>query len=144
MNDENKLFKEVTIFLVDDDDIDAMGVQRALKQLKILNPVIRAHDGQEALEMLRAPNKVPRPYMILLDINMPRMNGLEMLDVLRNDPLLASSVVFMLTTSQDDQDRVAAYQQHVAGYIVKRQAGDGFLRVMEMLDRYWRLVELPC
>ena len=144
MNDENKPYKQVSILLVDDDDVDAMGVKRALKQLKIANPVLRARDGIEALAMLRAPKGVERPFVILLDINMPRMNGLEMLDALREDPQLSSSVVFMLTTSQDDQDRVAAYAQHVAGYIVKRQAGDGFLRVIDMLDRYWRVVELPC
>jgi CheY-like chemotaxis protein len=143
MNDETRPYKEVSILLVDDDDVDAMGVLRALKRLKILNSVVRARDGVEALEMLRN-GSVQRPFVILLDINMPRMNGLEMLEAVRNDPLLSSSVVFMLTTSQDDQDRLNAYQQHVAGYIVKRHAGDGFLRVMEMLDRYWRVVELPC
>lgn len=143
MSDESKVYKEVSILLVDDDDVDAMGIQRALKQLKILNPIFRARHGQEALDMLRSEGAIPHPYVILLDINMPCMNGLEMLEILRADPVLSTAVVFMLTTSQDDQDRFAAYQQHVAGYIVKRQAGDGFLRVMEMLDRYWRVVELP-
>ena len=143
MNEKNGTHKEVTILLVDDDDIDAMGVQRALSQLKIANQIVRARDGIEALELLRTHGAVPRPCVILLDINMPRMNGIETLAALRSDSALASSVVFMLTTSQDDQDKLASYAQHVAGYIVKRQAGNGFLRVMEMLDNYWRIVELP-
>lgn len=133
----------VTILLVDDDDVDAMGVQRALQKLKILNPVVRARDGVEGLQKLREPNAVPRPYLILLDINMPRMNGIEMLTELRKDSALSDSVVFILTTSQDDEDKLRAYNQHVAGYIVKTRVGDGFMRVMEMLDHYWRVVELP-
>ena len=135
--------KAVTIFLVDDDDVDAMGVQRALQKLKILNPVVRARDGVEGLEKLRAGNAVPRPCLILLDINMPRMNGIEMLTELRKDAALSDSVVFILTTSEDDEDKLRAYDQHVAGYIVKKRVGDGFMRVMEMLDHYWRVVELP-
>jgi CheY-like chemotaxis protein len=71
------------------------------------------------------------------------MNGLEMLNVLRSDPNLSSTVVFMLTTSKIDEDKVAAYQQHVAGYIVKTQLEDCFIRVISMLDQYWRVVELP-
>ncbi len=135
--------KPVTILLVDDDDVDAMGVQRALQKLKIVNPLVRARDGLEALMLLRTPDAVQRPYLILLDLNMPRMNGIEMLIELRQDPALCSSVVFVLTTSQDDEDKFAAYNKNVAGYIVKKQVGDGFMRVMEMLDHYWRVVELP-
>lgn len=135
--------KPVTILLVDDDDVDAMGVQRALQKLKIVNPLVRARDGLEALELLRTADAVQRPYLILLDLNMPRMNGIEMLNELRQDPALCSSVVFVLTTSQDDQDKFAAYNKNVAGYIVKKHVGDGFMRVMEMLDHYWRVVELP-
>lgn len=135
--------KPVTILIVDDDDVDVLGIERALKKLKIINPIVRAHDGIEALQILRQPNGITRPYLILLDINMPRMNGLEMLAELRLDKTLSSAVVFVLTTSQDDQDKVLAYSKHVAGYIVKQHVGDGFMRVIEMLDRYWRLVELP-
>jgi CheY-like chemotaxis protein len=135
--------KEVTIFVVDDDDVDALGIERALKKLKILNPVVRARDGVEGLAMLRAGDQIQRPFIILLDINMPRMNGLEMLTELRNDPTLSSTVVFMLTTSKIDEDLTAAYKNHVAGYIVKNQVADCFMRVIEMLDHYWRVVELP-
>lgn len=143
MTTEKRPYSEVTILLVDDDDVDAMGVERALKRLKIANPVVRARDGVEGLELLRHESAVKRPYIVLLDINMPRMNGLEMLAELRADSQLSRAVVFVLTTSKSDEDKVAAYQQHIAGYIVKNQVGDGFLRVMEMLDHYWRVVELP-
>lgn len=143
MTTETRPYKEVTILLVDDDDVDVMGVQRALKKLKILNPIVRARDGIEGLELLRDPQAVKRPYIVLLDLNMPRMSGLEMLAELRKDSALSSAVVFVLTTSKADEDKVEAYQQHIAGYIIKSQVDDGFLRVMEMLDHYWRVVELP-
>lgn len=134
--------KPVSILLVDDDDIDVMGIQRAFTKLKILNPITRARDGAEALELLRE-GKLSKPYLILLDINMPRMNGLEMLDALRQDPQLSSSVVFILTTSRDDRDKLAAYEKHVAGYIVKQNAGADFLQLIGLLDHYWRIVEWP-
>lgn len=135
--------KAVSILLIDDDDVDAMGVKRALNKLKISNPIIRAKDGVQAIEMLEQSNTISGAYLILLDINMPRMNGFEFLDYLRGHPTLSGSVVFVLTTSDDDQDKMAAYQQHVAGYIVKKKVEDGFMQLIEMLDHYWRVVELP-
>lgn len=135
--------REVSILVVDDDDVDAMGIERALKKLKILNSIMRAHDGVEGLAMLREPDTVRKPYIVLLDINMPRMNGLEMLTELRKDPALSSTVVFMLTTSKIDEDKVRAYQNHVAGYIVKTQVEDCFIQLMMLLNQYWRVVELP-
>jgi CheY-like chemotaxis protein len=81
--------------------------------------------------------------LILLDINMPRMNGLELLTSLREDPKLSSCVVFILTTSQDVEDKLAAYALNVAGYIHKKRVDEGFMKVVDMLDHYWRIVELP-
>lgn len=143
MTYKQQSYKEVTILLIDDDDVDVMGVNRALKKLKILNPTIRAHDGVEGLAIIRDTNALSKPYIVLLDINMPRMDGLEMLSELRNDPLISNSIVFVLTTSKADEDKAKAYHQHIAGYIVKNQVAEGFVRVVEMLDSYWRLVELP-
>ncbi|WP_071872291.1 response regulator [Atopomonas hussainii] len=137
------LSKPVSILLVDDDDVDVMGIQRAFAKLKILNPIVRARDGLEALELLRGQGHIDHPYLILLDINMPRMNGIETLAALRADPQLANAVVFILTTSRDDQDKLAAYEKHVAGYIVKQNAGDDFLQLISLLDHYWRIVEWP-
>jgi CheY-like chemotaxis protein len=134
--------KPVNLLLVEDDDIDAMGVERALKRRRIVNPLFRARDGVEALEMLRS-GVVARPHMILLDLNMPRMGGLEFIAELRDDPHLTSAVVFVLTTSKSDEDLSAAYRSHVAGYIVKSEIGDNFGSLVQMLDAYWQIVELP-
>ena len=135
-------YREATLFIVDDDDIDAIALERALRKLRLLNTVIRARDGREALELLRA-GKVSSPYIILLDLNMPRMNGLEFLESLRTDPLLTYAVVFVLTTSKSDEDLVAAYRQHVAGYVFKQHMDRDFLEVVGLIEHYWRLVELP-
>ena len=135
-------YRDATILLVEDDDIDAAGIARALKKLNMPNPLIRAHNGREGLALLDDVNAVPHPYIILLDINMPCMNGLEMLAKLRQGSTLATSIVFMLTTSNAERDKSIAYGHQVAGYIVKQQE-DGFIRIIEMLDRYLHVVDLP-
>tara|TARA_R110001583_G_scaffold114361_3_gene264852 strand:- start:1047 stop:1475 length:429 start_codon:yes stop_codon:yes gene_type:complete len=139
---DNKNYKPASILLVEDDDIDAMSVKRAFNRMKIANPIVRAKDGLDALEILKNGG-VKQPYLILLDLNMPRMGGLELLDIIRNDPQLESNVIFVLTTSKDDEDKLAAYKHHVAGYIVKEKLDEGFEQLVKMLDHYWRLVELP-
>ena len=138
----NQHFKAVSLLIVDDDDIDATALKRALYKLKLLNPLYRAKDGVEALELLRA-GEIPAPYIILLDINMPRMNGIEFLEVLRADPDLTHSVVFIITTSKSDEDILAAYREHVAGYLLKQRMDSDFLQVVSLLDHYWRVIELP-
>lgn len=134
--------KEVTLFLIEDDDIDAMAVERSLQKQKIVNPIVRAYDGLQALEMLRA-GQVAKPCTILLDIQMPRMNGLEFLAELRADENLADTVVFILTTSKDEQDIISSYHHHVAGYFVKNEAGQNFINCINVLDSYWQVVHLP-
>lgn len=137
---------DVTFLIIEDDDIDVMALERAFQKLKIANPKIFARDGVEGLEYLRGEggkDKLKAPYIILLDLNMPRMTGLEFLEEIRSDPELERSVVFVLTTSNDDRDRVSAYQKHVAGYIVKSDPASGFMEAITMLDHYWRVVELP-
>lgn len=135
-------YKSASILLVDDDDVDAMSVKRAFTRMRIANPIIRAKDGIEALEILMAGD-ITDPYLILLDLNMPRMGGIEMLNHIRSNPKLETSVVFVLTTSKDDEDKLAAYKQHIAGYIVKERLDEGFEELVKMLDHYWKLVELP-
>lgn len=135
-------YKEVSLLIVDDDDIDAISLERALRKLRLLNTLFRARDGREALELLRS-GQVPAPYIILLDLNMPRMNGLEFLEALRTDPLLTHAVVFVLTTSKSDEDLVAAYRKHVAGYVFKQHMDRDFMEVMGLIEHYWRIVELP-
>ena len=136
-------YQQVTILLVDDDDVDYMAVQRAMRQLRLLNPLVRARDGIEALTILTSLDTIKGPYLILLDLNMPRMNGFEFLERIRSDPSLSSSVVFMLPTSSTDEDRMKAYSHHVAGYMVKTDMKDGFNNIFNMLEGYWRIVELP-
>ncbi|MDF1720053.1 MAG: response regulator [Minwuia sp.] len=136
----------MTFLLVEDDEVDVLAMQRSFRALKIANTLVVARNGLEALDLLRGENgaaPISRPYIVLLDLNMPQMNGIEFLDVVRQDPELNTMVVFVLTTSNDDQDRVAAYSRHVAGYIVKAQPEDTLPKAIEMLTHYWRIVELP-
>lgn len=138
--------RAVNLLVVEDDAVDLMAIQRGLKSMRIANPVTVARDGVEALECLRGLNgreKLPRPFLILLDLKMPRMDGLEFLAALRADPELSDSVVFVLTTSKYDEDVAAAYAKQIAGYIVKGTLADEFLRVVDLLEAYWRIVELP-
>ncbi len=138
--------RAVTILLVDDDAVDAMAVRRAFRELKIANPVIEAHDGIEALQRLRGENgyeKVPEPLLILLDLNMPCMGGIEFLEELRRDPLLSSALVFVMTTSAAEEDRRLAYQKNVAGYVLKNRLGQSFLEAIGMIEHYWQVIEFP-
>lgn len=135
-------YQQAVLFLVDDDDVDYMAVERAMQKMRLLNPLVRARDGQTAMDMLRS-GEVQGAFIILLDLNMPRMNGLEFLAALRADPHLSSSVVFVLTTSRSDEDKVAAYSFNVAGYLVKHNINEEFSNIINMLDGYWRIVELP-
>ena len=134
--------KEVTILLVEDDDVDAMTIERAFKKLRIGNTIVRACDGLEAFEILNDVG-IASPFIILLDLQMPRMNGLEFLEALRNDPKHASSIVFVLTTSKADEDMISSYKHNVAGYFLKNSAGDEFLDIVNVLDGYWKIVHFP-
>lgn len=135
----------VKLLLVEDDSLDVQAIRRALRKARVANPLHVARDGVEALEMLRGNGRpaLVRPYIILLDLNMPRMNGIEFLSELRDDESLRDSVVFVLTTSDDDQDIMQAYDNLIAGYMVKSKAGEDFIKLIGMLDHYWRIVELP-
>jgi CheY-like chemotaxis protein len=133
------------VMLIDDDEVDVMSVKRAFKQLNITNPLYVAGNGLEALAMLRGENglpAIPRPLIILLDLNMPRMNGIEFLEALRADPILGSLTVVVLTTSNQDRDKVDAFKLNVAGYIVKPVTPARFVEAMATLDKYWTLSEI--
>ena len=136
----------VNLLLVDDDDVDVQGLKRAFKKSRIANPITTARDGIEALEILRGHNghePLPKPHIIMLDLNMPRMNGIEFLAALRADERLKSAVVFMITTSKADEDRIRAYSHNVAGYIVKQDPANTFMQAVSLLEHYWNIVELP-
>lgn len=130
----------VTVLLVEDNLLDAEIIQRAFKQKKIANPIVHARDGAEALELLRDRKSVLEPFLILLDIHMPIMDGHEFLAELRSDPQLRHAVVFVLTSSDNEMDLYKSYQMNVAGYIVKNRAGEDFLRLSEFLQSYWLIV----
>ena len=138
--------KTVNILLVEDDEIDAEMVMRSLRKVRISNPITIARNGYEALNVLRGEDgyeRLPRPYLILLDIKMPRMDGLEFLQAIRQDADLLQSIVFVLTTSSHEADMRAAYESHVAGYFLKARSGEEFLDLPKMMKNYWRIVEFP-
>ena len=135
--------KQLNILVVDDDDVDVMNVQRAFKKGNIPNPLFVAGDGLQGLEVLRG-NAFPKTNrLVLLDLNMPRMNGIEFLRELRADPELKATTVVVLTTSNDTRDKVEAYNLNVAGYLTKPVTFGNFVDLMVTLNKYWMLVELP-
>jgi CheY-like chemotaxis protein len=142
----NDSFEPVTFLIVDDDDVSIMAIQRAMKKLKIINPVQIARDGIEALEVLSTAvgdsNQLP-PYVVTLDLNMPRMSGIEFLEHIRQDPLLNRMVVFVLTSSDSPADIVSAYDKNIAGYIVKESPTESFAEALSVISDYANLVVLP-
>lgn len=135
--------RTLNILLVEDDEVDVMNVQRSFKKNNISNPLYVAGNGVEALEMLRNGSVPTQNRLILLDINMPKMNGIEFLRALRADPVLRTSPVVVLTTSNDDKDRMESFQLNVAGYLLKPVTFSSFVDLMLALNKYWMLVEMP-
>ena len=137
--------RPLQILLVEDDDGDVKAIRRAFRNSRIINPIVRAADGVEALEILRGEHEsvVEEPFVVLVDLNMPRMNGHEFIAELRRDPKLTAITAFVLTTSGDRTDIERAYGHHVAGYIMKDRAGEDFIDLVSTLENYWKVVELP-
>jgi CheY-like chemotaxis protein len=135
--------KMLNVLLVEDDDVDVMNVRRAFKKNHIANPLWVAGNGLEALAVLRGGEMPRERRLILLDLNMPKMNGIEFLRELRADPELHGTPVVVLTTSDDERDRVEAYNLNVAGYILKPVTFVNFVEAMATLNKYWTLVEMP-
>jgi CheY-like chemotaxis protein len=138
----------INVLLVEDDEVDVMNVKRAFKKNNITNPLYVATNGLEALAMLRGSGEgtthIPSSRrLILLDLNMPRMGGIEFLHELRSDSQLKMTPVIVLTTSNQDKDRVEAYKLNVAGYILKPVTFSNFAEVMATLNKYWALCEMP-
>jgi len=130
------------VLLLEDDNVDAMTVKRAMKDLKVGNLLVRVINGEEALKYLQDSANV-KPCVILLDLNMPKMNGVEFLKIVKADPQLKAIPVVVLTTSKTDQDRFECFNQSVAGYIVKPVGYNGFVEAIRILDLYWTLSEIP-
>ena len=141
-----KRTREAKFLIVDDDKVSVMAMQRAMRKLKILNDTEICVDGQDAFDFLKAASQQSAglpPYIVMLDLNMPRMGGLEFLDAVRADPALAHVVVFVFTTSDTSDDVRSAYQRNIAGYIVKENPSETFATALDMLETYGRIVELP-
>ncbi|MBU1260630.1 MAG: response regulator [Planctomycetes bacterium] len=130
------------IMLVDDDDVDSIIVQRSLNELKVSNELIRKVDGEDALTYLRDESN-PMPCVILLDLNMPKINGFEFLKIAKADEKLKRLPVVVLTTSDVDQNIVDSFDLGVAGYIVKPVDYKQFVEAMRTVDMYWTLSWLP-
>ena len=133
----------LNILLVEDDEVDVMNVRRAFQRAHVSNPLHVAGNGLEALELLRGDTIPAGRRLVLLDLNMPRMNGIEFLRAVRADASLQSLPVVVLTTSNDERDKVDAYKLNVAGYLLKPVTFTDFVDLMAALNKYWMLVEMP-
>lgn len=132
--------------VIDDDDIDREVIRRALRKNGSTNPIIEAENGAVALSILQGTaDKAPleKPYLLILDLNMPRMNGFEFLDRLRDDPNLRYTPIFVLSTSGAESDKKNAHKRCISGYILKSSDNQDLTNAVAMLDQYQRIVELP-
>ena len=134
--------RALNILLVEDDDLDVENVRRAFKRAGIDSRLWIASDGEEALRILRGAEYPKRRRLVLLDLNLPKMSGIELLRALRDDPELKSQTVVVLTTSNEERDRKEAFGLHVAGYLLKPIAFQRFVDVMAAFHRYWSVAEL--
>lgn len=130
------------VLLVEDDRVDAMTVKRAIRQIKMHHPLIHAENGEEALEYLKNSSN-EKPWIILLDLNMPKMNGIEFLQVAKKDEVLKSIPVVVLTTSKEQQDRIETFKFGVAGYMIKPVDYSQFVEMMQAIKMYWTLSQQP-
>ncbi|MEN8206555.1 MAG: response regulator [Pseudomonadota bacterium] len=131
---------EAVILLVEDDRVDIMTVQRAMKKIDVSNPLYVARTGVEALGMLRGdgyPKIEPTPSLILLDLNLPKMGGIEFLKELRADPALRPLQIIVLTSSDEPSDKAAAFEYEVEDYIVKPHSFSEFSNAMSIILADW-------
>ena len=130
------------ILLVEDDNVDVMTVKRALKDLKVSNQLVPINNGEEAIEYLKKENTT-KPCFVLLDLNMPKMNGAEFLKTVKADKALKKIPVVILTTSNSEQDVIESFELGAAGYMVKSVDYEKFVETIQAIERYWTLSKLP-
>ena len=130
------------ILLVEDDNVDVMMFKRILEEMKVLNPLVHLSDGEEALKYLKS-DEAAKPCMIFLDLNMPKMNGIEFLKVAQAEYVLKQIPVIMLTTSKEDRHVVESFKVGAGGYVVKPVDIEKFLNTVRLLDLYWTLSVQP-
>lgn len=134
--------KSKPLLLIEDDSVDAMTIKRALDDIGSIDSMVHLTNGEQALDFLRSQaNELPR--LILLDLNMPRMNGQEFLDEVKRDQRLCSIPIVVITTSGEKSDIQETFAQSIAGYMVKPIDHDQFEKVIEAINRYWSLNVLP-
>jgi len=136
------MLNNAPVLLVEDDSVDILLIHRVFKTLEIKNVILEAANGEEALDILQNPD-IPRPGLILLDLNMPRMNGLEFLSVIKADPDLCSIPVVVLTTSNEKRDVKACFEHQCAGYLVKTVDFNEFSETIRAFKLYWTHSEMP-
>lgn len=132
----------ITILLIEDDDIDAIGIKRSFVKVGLKNEIVRAKNGKEALSLLKMGG-VGYPFIILLDLNMPMMDGLEFLTYLREYEKFKQSIVYVLTTSKSEQDIALSFDKNVAGYFIKNEVGAGYDSIVEFLEAYMKIAHFP-
>jgi CheY-like chemotaxis protein len=130
------------ILLIEDDDVDVMTVKRAIRDLKVTNQLVSIGDGEEAIEYLRTENTT-KPCIILLDLNMPKMDGAEFLKIVKADKALKNIPIVILTTSNSDRDVIESFERGAAGYMVKSVDYEKFVETIRAIDQYWTLSKLP-
>jgi CheY-like chemotaxis protein len=130
------------LLVIEDDQVDVMTIKRALKEIHVANPVVHMENGEDAIAHLRDTNR-EKPCIILLDLNMPVMSGIEFLQVVKNDTELRKFPVIVLTTSEEQQDKLQSFNLGVAGYMTKPVDYRQFVEVMRSIDSYWTISELP-
>lgn len=130
------------ILLIEDDNIDAMTVKRAFRELKITNELVRTLNGEQALDYL-SKNENKKPCIIITDLNMPKMNGIEFVRAVKNHEQLKNIPIVVLTTSKDETDKLETFKHSVAGYMVKPVDYMQFVEAVRAIDLYWTLSELP-
>jgi CheY-like chemotaxis protein len=130
------------ILLVEDDRVDMMTFERALKDLRVTNPLAHSSNGEEALDYLRTENN-KKPCLIFVDLNMPRMNGIEFLKTVKADKMLRKIPVVVLTTSKNEKDVMESFEACAAGYVVKPADYQKFVEAIRTINLYWDLSELP-
>lgn len=142
MTEQIKGERTLRILLVEDDEVDVMMFSRCLDRSGGKHKLNVARDGHEALEKLRRDKD--RPQLLVLDLNMPRVSGLELLRHIRNDQSLQNLPVFVMTTSDREEDKIEAFRYNVAGYILKPVEPEDFMEVVRAMNLLWRNSEFPC
>jgi CheY-like chemotaxis protein len=130
------------ILLVEDDSVDVMTVKRAFKELQVTNPLVSTGDGEKALEYLQ-DQTTTKPCVILLDLNMPRMGGIEFMKIAKSDESLRTIPIIVFTTSNTEQDITLSFELGASGYMVKSVDYSMFIETIKTIDSYWSLSKLP-